>query len=543
MGKHCPLWLLPWTDCSTKQQKIYNSVCNYLQLVGRDALQLFTPLIALEDHGWWFMRWPISSEQDLKTYEWLAMEDHVHDIISELCKISSAQDEFQLGDGMWFDNHANALDEIEGGESEANLSSNLQPSRPNQFCIHWVNSNTSTLLTTVEYKPPHKLSVENLCSGLWLIDFYHKIIKLDTIPTSGPEKLKYNATWLAGLVLVQEYHVMVQEGLEYSYLTTGLGHVQLWVPFNDPSTLYYNLCEPNLDVDVDAGGFQGPKTEIEKVLCLCLMSFHSHFHDQAWWNTARAQLLIWKTSFDHTHSQIPTKELWQKPPDSDYNSSGYTSSEKTLSAYQLLSSLFESPVAQGCRVPTQSQAGCAPSDVVHWEDSSDSDADPAASVGWKQGFSQITSSLPAQQLTSKTQPNHQRTQGGQYHPHDNKFCTQQCLLGLQQGGILDARCPNVELHQSGGHGHRHPINMEELVQMVKQQLDQNLDCDCTLMGVCGLYGALFKVTCAAYGYTVVGKGTMSQLWKEVLREVDIYCILQHVQGSVVPVFLGRIDLA
>lgn len=73
------------------------------------------------------------------------------------------------------------------------------------------------------------------------------------------------------------------------------------------------VCEPNLDVDADAGGFQGPKTEIEKVLCLCLMSFHSHFRDQAWRNTARAQLPIWKTSFDHTRSQIPTKELRQKP--------------------------------------------------------------------------------------------------------------------------------------------------------------------------------------------------------------------------------------
>ena len=292
------------------------------------------------------MHRPISSEQDLETYERLAVEDHVHDIILELCKIPSARDEFQLGDGVRFDNHANALDEIEV-ESEANLPSNSRPSRPDQFCVHRVDGDTSTLLTTVEYKPPHKLSVENLHSGLRPIDFYHKIVELDTIPTSGPEKLKYNAMRLTGSALVQEYHVMIQEGLEYSYLTTGLRNVQLWVPFDDPSTLYYDLCEPNLDVDVDAGDFQGPKTEIEKVLCLCLMSFHSCFRDQAWRNAARAQLPIWKTSFDHTRSQIPRKELRQKPPDSDYDSSGYTSPEKTSSAYQPSSSPVESPVAQG----------------------------------------------------------------------------------------------------------------------------------------------------------------------------------------------------
>lgn len=37
VGKHCPLQLLPWTDCSTKQREIYSSVCRYLQPVGRDA--------------------------------------------------------------------------------------------------------------------------------------------------------------------------------------------------------------------------------------------------------------------------------------------------------------------------------------------------------------------------------------------------------------------------------------------------------------------------------------------------------------------------
>lgn len=55
-GKHCPLRLLPWTDCSTKQHEIYNSVRNYLQPVGRDAPRLFAPIIALEDHGRRFAR-------------------------------------------------------------------------------------------------------------------------------------------------------------------------------------------------------------------------------------------------------------------------------------------------------------------------------------------------------------------------------------------------------------------------------------------------------------------------------------------------------
>ena len=88
----------------------------------------------------------------------------------------------------------------------------------------------------------------------------------------------------------------------------------------------------------------------------------------------------------------------------------------------------------------------------------------------------------------------------------------------------------------------HPITAEDLVKAIKTQLDEDLDHNCTPIGPCGSYGAPFKVTCATYGYTIVGKGTTSRLWKEVLREAEIYRVLQRAQGSAVPVFLGPMDL-
>ncbi|KAJ8098400.1 hypothetical protein POJ06DRAFT_283007 [Lipomyces tetrasporus] len=126
--------------------------------------------------------------------------------------------------------------------------------------------------------------------------------------------------------------------------------------------------------------------------------------------------------------------------------------------------------------------------------------------------------------------------------HTAKFCTQRCLLGLRHWGILDSHCPNVELHRQGRDNDRHLISTERLVQLLKQQLDENIDHDCTPFGVCGAYGAPFKVTCVPYGYTVVGKGTTSRLWNEVSREADVYRVLKKAQGSAVPVFLGTIDL-
>ncbi|KAJ5865220.1 uncharacterized protein N7529_007136, partial [Penicillium soppii] len=51
---------------------------------------------------------------------------------------------------------------------------------------------------------------------------------------------------------------------------------------------------------------------------------------------------------------------------------------------------------------------------------------------------------------------------------------------------------------------------------------------------CGSYGAPFKLTCTKHGYTVIGKGTTSGLWKEVSREAQVYRILRKAQDSAVP---------
>ena len=71
------------------------------------------------------------------------MEDDVRDIITELCKIDAAQDEFGLGDGIWFDNHTNSFNPRGGSETNANQPSVIRRPQPNQFSIHRVYGNTN----------------------------------------------------------------------------------------------------------------------------------------------------------------------------------------------------------------------------------------------------------------------------------------------------------------------------------------------------------------------------------------------------------------
>ncbi|PYH67158.1 uncharacterized protein BO88DRAFT_466581 [Aspergillus vadensis CBS 113365] len=516
-GKRCPLQLLPWTECTAIQQEIYHSVCTYLAPPGQPAAQVYPSRTVLKGFGEEFKKRAIISEQDLQSYERFGVENHVRDIIAELCRIRAAREEFQLGNGIQFDNHANALDAVDADQSKTDKSAN---SRPDQYCIHRVDGDKNTTIMTVEYKPPHKLSVENLRAGLRQMQFWDEVVRPDSVPTEGPEKLRYNAAWLSGSAVVQEYHVMLQEGLEYSYLTNGFALVLLRVPYDNPGTLYYHLCEPNMEVNPDdeLGSLQQPLTAVARVLCLCLMSFRSQYRDQEWRNATK-KLPKWKTSFDHTRFQIPESELQQNPPDSEYTASEYTSSEPTTSEY-IPSSSPAPPPADTRRIPTRSRASCAwPNLTPH-----------QAPGGRKRGLSQIAS--------SPSSPSAQRSAhlaGDQYTPIGSQACNEVVSWML----IAQMSCST----DRGGDSSQHPINAKTLIEQLKQQLDENIDRDCTPMGGCGASGVPFKVTCTAYGYTMVGKGTTPRRWEEVKREEVVYRVLDQAQASAVPVFLGAIDLA
>ena len=199
------------------------------------------------------------------------------------------------------------------------------------------------------------------------MDFWEEVVKARGVATTEEE----NSERLTGAVIAQEFHLMIQEGLECSYATNGLALVLLRGPHEDPGILYYHLCEPNLEVNPeDDQSFLQPTTAIARVLCLCLMSFRSHLRDQQWRSEAQAQLPIWKSSFDDNRTPV-SDELPQNTPGSKQT---YPSPKSTTSEYLLPSlSSAESPTVEGRRVPTRSQPGCAPPNTTHHDNPSEPD--------------------------------------------------------------------------------------------------------------------------------------------------------------------------
>ena len=99
------------------------------------------------------------------------------------------------------------------------------------------------------------------------------------------------------------------------------------------------------------------------------------------------------------------------------------------------------------------------------------------------------------------------------------------MRGLERGGLLlDLDCPNAYLHdQEGGPAiHRHRIDRDTFLPLLRKQLHETMDKVCQPLGIQGARGALFKVTLASHGYTIVAKGTVRAFVKDLQHEADVY---------------------
>ncbi|RDH33726.1 hypothetical protein BDQ94DRAFT_159432 [Aspergillus welwitschiae] len=516
-GKYCPLKFEHWEDCDTEQQKIYQTVREYLEPPGSAALRLFTSRLGLESMGEYFGR-PISSERDVEALERFTVESPVLKIITELCNIPAARDEFHLGTGARFDSHANCLDVEADREQDWTAEKDKEPSncqnpRPDQYCIY-------------------QLPVETIRLGLHPMEFWKEIVNTRKIPTGQEDRKMYDAAVLTGSAVVQVYHVMIMNGLEYSYVSTGLALIMLRVPSEHPGTLYYRLSEPNSELasQVDKR-LTAPLTSVARVLCLCLMSCSSEVRDKVWREIAKEGLPTWTTGFDTKTSTIPQYEPNTNPAAPQYSNTTTTATTKNYSTssteYQPSHHSVAPSPAEDYRMPTQSN--------TRRERTPDEDIDTSPSRQKRRiGDAAKQSERQKGPLFS----------GGKSY-EDTPFCTQRCLLGLQRGGGLDKQCPNVALHRQGADVDQHPITAEALVQQINRQLNEDVTSHgCTPMRGYGSTIAPFRITSSEYGYTVVGKGASSDaFWRESSsREADVYRILYQAQGSAVPVFLGTIDL-
>ncbi|KAL1888803.1 hypothetical protein Cpir12675_006030 [Ceratocystis pirilliformis] len=103
---------------------------------------------------------------------------------------------------------------------------------------------------------------------------------------------------------------------------------------------------------------------------------------------------------------------------------------------------------------------------------------------------------------------------------------------------MDQECPDF-LHPGSKH-----IDRQQLLDLVRDQLvvDIGDGADCIPLYISGARGSLFKVRLSCHGYTLVAKGVQKANVALLCHEKDIYDHVHDLQGSIVPICLGMVDL-
>ncbi|KAL7789024.1 hypothetical protein V8C37DRAFT_386986 [Trichoderma ceciliae] len=517
-GRIFPRRIVPWDDFAARQEEIWNDLSAGHLFHSRRDFPSQTQLDFLISHIG-----PISSEEGLRIFERFAVEAVVETLFARATADSQLSSNLGLQGTVRFESHTNlgeATDENMGtGASSmapktprARRKARGKGNRADEFLIYSTLDGMQTPALAIEYKPPHKLSVDQIVTGLGSEIWPER----DVINKDGDDFASASRR-LAAAVVTQLFSYMIGKGLQYGYVCTGQAFVFLHIA-DDPSTVYYSVCVPRVDV-MDDDETRLHRTAAAQVFAFILQALRVEPPPEAWHDKAE-QLGLWEVEYDDILARIPESERKRKEP--------------TTSPYraQRWKGFKRSPLRtrSHCREPDTGTGRPA-----------DEDEDPPSPTPNASRY--VGNVAAAEKMASTKKEGKEQGQRGQNqatkpHIRNRPFCSQKCLLGLALGKPVDSKCPNA-----GYHGQKH-ISRLEFLHLIREQLavDRGRDADCMPLYRSGSRGSLFKARLSSHGYTLVAKGMENLDYAHLQHENEIYDRLLPIQGKYIPVCLGRIDL-
>jgi hypothetical protein len=555
-GRIYPRQIIPWNDFAARQKKIWNNFSSgdFPSLPAFPSQHQLKYVESLLE--------PISSEIGLREFERDTVEIAVKKLVDKVYVDPQLRSLLGLRGTVTFESHTNL------GTTDDNLASAQHMSlsgagdgtavalalkapaapkthhkargkgnRADQFCIYRTMDSQNYPVLAIEYKAPHKLSVEQVGTGLESeIQPDRDIINRDGQGFAFPAKS------IAAAVVTQLFSYMIGKGIQYGYVCTGQAFAFLHISA-DPSIVQFSVCVPNLDVVGDDES-RLHRTAVAQVFAFILQALQAHPPPESWHDEAK-KLGIWPVEHDDILAKIPESARKRKEPSA--------SSYEPLRATKTFS-----------RSPVQTRS-CRQMDANVVRPESDDDEDPPSPTpnpsrtgrkvvpstgvgGEKRGRGQgeqgqaTNSNKQSRPLcTQSGEQGRGRGEHGQVvkpNIESRPFCTQKCLLGLAYGGPMDENCPNSDYH---GQGH---IDRLKFLHLIRDQLatDRGPDADCAPLYQHGARGSLFKVRLSTHGYTLVAKGVGGLDRACLQHENEMYNRLRAIQGKYVPVCLGSIDL-
>ncbi|KAL8383701.1 hypothetical protein RB595_010754 [Gaeumannomyces hyphopodioides] len=431
---------------------------------------------------------PISSERSLRIFEYDTVEKAAQKLVNAVFQSPQLRNSLGLRGAATFES---------------------------QFCIYRTEDGARIPTMAIEYKAPHKLNQDEIVTGL-----ASKIQPERDVINKGRESFALASRALAAAIVTQLFSYMVGKGLQYGYVCTGQVFVFLYIP-DDPATVLYHVCVPNLDVVKDDEN-RLHRTAVAQVFAFILQSLRAPQPPQSWKDAAQ-RLKTWDEEFEDVLSKIPEtvrKDTARASPYKAQRWCGFT------------------------RSPIRTRSPCNPSNVKsdtrHKDDDKQPPPPPTPGRSTRSGRNLATSSASSAGAAATSGASSGKGRGGGRRPdiRDRAYCTHQCLAGLALGGPMDPSCPNAP-----SHGPKH-IRRVDFLRLVREQLahDRGRDADAVPLYRAGAVGSLFKVRLSAHGYTLVAKGVESAYHDRLRHEETIYNQLSTIQGRHVPVCLGLIDL-
>ncbi|RCI13867.1 hypothetical protein L249_8268 [Ophiocordyceps polyrhachis-furcata BCC 54312] len=536
VGRILPRRIIPWDDFATKQEETWNG----LSISDLFRVPAFPSQHQL-DYVSSFLR-PISSELGLRRFEHDVVENAVQKLFDRVNADPLLRNSLGLQGTVTFESHTNfgTLDDDPLSESMEHLSLSQGPtparkpkarrrakgkgSLADQYCIYRTAGNQDFPMLAIEYKAPHKLTMDQVVTGL-----ASEIQPQRDVINKDGQGFTFQARRLTAAVVTQLFSYMIGKGMQYGYICTGETLVFLYIP-KDPSTVYVSVCVPNQDV-MDDDETRLHRTAVAQVFAFILRALRAEPLPESWFDEAE-KLETWAVEYDDILRHIPETERkkGKEPHFSPYKPQSWKGFQRspirTRSRCQ--------PPDPGLGRPSDDDEDDGPPSPTPGPRRTVAKAAPSTGTGSgggkksERGRDKQVQSPPTTKSAPTTKPN----------IRIRPYCSQDCLLGLAHGGPMDKNCPNAD-----DHGQKH-ISRAKFLRLVRSQLatDRGCDADCAALHLTGARGSLFKVRLSSHGYTLVAKGVEEMDLDCLQHETDMYKRLRPIQGKHVPVCLGIIDL-
>ena len=511
----CPERIIPWEDFHQRQQEEWR-LLHLNESLWTD--RLYPSAVNLEFIGKSID--PIGSEDELRYIERLTLENMVKTLFES---IDFAPELAFQGD-ISFENQArfrsDGVDDLTQKTADVSVSKGYARNiRADQYCVFRKKDELARPIVAVEYKAPHKLTIEEISTGL-----RSEIWPERDVIDKDEDTFNFRCKNLMAAVITQLFSYMIDRGVQYGYISTGEAFIFGHIP-DDPTTFQYSVNIPKDDCVADSENHL-ERTAVAQVFAFTLQALRAGQPGADWGDRARAKLKRWKVEFLDVLAKIPITERKSREA-SAYEPSIWLTSPKQRRPYKLRSGCNNSNPER----PTED-----------YDDADDGSADADS---------------PSRSIASRTRraagqkKQNERSQRHSTHQHrgnsapvskipieERPYCTQECLQGLCSGYPVDPNCPNAV-----DHGAQH-ISQEMFLQLLLRQInvDRGRQADCVPLYLYGARGALFKVRLSACGYTMVAKGMENALQRFIIHENKVYKHLESLQGRDIPVCCGWVHL-